>query len=105
MLEIKVHEIGGYCPIHRKGDKTLIGGPRVVLDETDALCIHALPSLLHYAVALDLGADPLKLGLTKPNDRKHAYIQCVDPYKPYSDGGTVIFKIGKLPSRKIVANT
>jgi uncharacterized repeat protein (TIGR04076 family) len=96
MLEIKVHEIRGKCPVHRKGDRIIIEGSRIILDKTDALCIHALPSLLHYAVALDHGADPLKLGLTKPDDRKHAYIQCVDPYKPYTDGGTVIFKITKV---------
>ena len=45
--------------------------------------------LLHYVVALDEGADPVKLGLSK--DGEHAYMQCVDPGEPYTSGGTVIF--------------
>jgi len=45
---------------------------------------------LHYAVALREGVDPKKLGLSK--NGKNAYIQCVDPSAPYTDGGTVIFK-------------
>ena len=55
----------------------------VILEKTDAVCIHALSTLLHYVVALDRGVDPVDLGLTKPEDREHAYIQCVDP------GGTI----------------
>jgi len=92
MLEIEVCEVRGRCPVYKKGDKITIEGPRIVLERTDALCVHALPTLLHYAVALDHGADPMELGLTKPEDREYAYIQCVDPYKPYTEGGTVIFK-------------
>jgi uncharacterized repeat protein (TIGR04076 family) len=51
---------------------------------------------LHYVVALDEGADPVNLGLTKPDDPSHAYIQCVDPGKPYTDGGTVVFRIRRI---------
>ena len=70
----------------------MIDDPKIVLRETDALCTHALSSLLHYVIALEEGADPVKLGLSKPEDREHAYIQCVDPGKPYTLGGTVIFR-------------
>ncbi|MEM3553840.1 MAG: TIGR04076 family protein, partial [Candidatus Bathyarchaeia archaeon] len=66
MLEIEVVEIRGNCPVHRVGDRITIEGPRIVLERTDALCTHALSVLLHYVVALDEGADPVKLGLTKP---------------------------------------
>jgi len=61
----------------------VIDGPEIVMEETDAICIHALAPLLHYAV-------PRKLGLSKEKDV--AYIQCVDPGEPYTEGGTVIFK-------------
>jgi len=96
MLEIEVVEIRGKCPIYKVGDKITIDGPRIVLEKTDALCIHALSTLLHYVVALDEGADPVKLGLTKKGDEKHAYMQCVDPWKPYTEGGTVIFRVKKI---------
>ena len=87
---IEVSEIRGKCPVYKKGDKIVIEGPEIVLEKTDAICIHALAPLLHYAVALREGVAPRNLGLSK--DEKYAYIQCVDPGEPYTDGGTVIFK-------------
>lgn len=45
---------------------------KILLDKTDAVCVHGLSTLLHYVVALDEGADPVKLGLSK--DREHAYM-------------------------------
>ena len=80
MLEIEVWEIRGKCPVFKKGDKIIIDPPKIVLEKTDAICIHALPSLLHYAIALNEGVDPVKLGLSK--DPNYAYIQCVDPVNP-----------------------
>ena len=96
MLEIEVVEVRGKCPMYRVGDKIVIEGASILLDKTDALCIHALSVILHYAVAFDEGADPVKLGLTKPEDRENAYVQCVDPWKPYTEGGTVIFRIKRI---------
>lgn len=93
MLEIEVCKISGKCPVHKVGDKIVIDGPRIVLEQTDAVCVHALSSLLHYNIALDEGVDPRKLGLSK--DEGNAYIQCVDPGEPYTKGGTVIFKCSK----------
>ena len=96
MLEIVVHQITGRCPVHKVGDRMLIDDPRILVDKTDAICTHALSSLLHYVLVLEEGVDPVKLGLSKPEDRQHAYIQCVDPGKPYTDGGTVIFRCGRI---------
>ena len=96
MLVIEVCEIKGICPVHKVGDRIVIDGAKIILDETDALCVHALSSLLHYVVALEEGADPVKLGLTKPEDREHAYVQCVDPWRPYTEGGTVIFRCRRV---------
>ena len=70
MLIIEVSEIRGKCPVYKKGDKIVIDGPEIVLEKTDAICIHALAPLLHYVVALREGVDPVKLGLSK--DRKEA---------------------------------
>ena len=96
ILEITVHEIKGFCPVYKKGNRMIIDDPKIVLEKTDALCTHALSSLLHYVLVLEHGADPVELGLSKPDDKEHAYIQCVDPGPPYSNGGTVIFKIRKI---------
>ena len=77
----------------KKGDKIIIDPPKIVLEKTDAVCIHALPPLLHYAIALNVD-DPAKLGLSKnPN---YAYIRCVDPREPYTEDGTVIFRCRRV---------
>ena len=96
MLEIDVVEVRGRCPVHKVGDKIVIADPKIVLEKTDALCTHALSSLLHYVLVLEQGADPVSLGLSKKEDKSHAYIQCVDPGEPYTEGGTVIFRISKV---------
>lgn len=98
MLEIKVCEIKGICPVYKVGDRTIIDGPRILLDKTDAICVHALSTLLHYVVALEEGADPVKLGLSK--NKEYAYMQCVDPGKPYTEGGTVVFQCRRIEGER-----
>jgi uncharacterized repeat protein (TIGR04076 family) len=90
---IDVIEVRGRCPVHKVGDSVVIEGAKIDLKKTDNICIHALPSLLHYVVAIREGINPITLGLS--TDEKYAYIQCVDPGKPYTDGGTVIFRCYK----------
>jgi len=94
MLEVNICRITGKCPVYKVGDKMTIEGAKILLDKTDAICIHALSTILHYVVALDEGVNPIKLGLSK--DREHAYMQCVDPGKPYTEGGTVIFECHRI---------
>jgi len=101
VLEIVVHEIKGKCPVYKVGDRVLIEDPKIILEKTDALCTHALSTLLHYVVILEHDWCPLKLGLTTPEDQDSAYLQCVDPGKPYTEGGTVIFKFRKIVSNEL----
>jgi uncharacterized repeat protein (TIGR04076 family) len=96
MLEITVHDIKGSCPVYKIGDRVVIKNPNIVLDQTTALCAHALPTMLHYALILEYSWCPLKLGLTKEDDQDHAYFQCLDPGPPYTNGGTVIFRVKSL---------
>jgi len=65
MLVIEVIEIRGHCPVYRVGDEIVINGPKIDLEKTNALCVHALPSILHYAVALREGVNPVKVGSIK----------------------------------------
>jgi uncharacterized repeat protein (TIGR04076 family) len=96
MLEIKVCQIQGKCPVYKVGDRMTIDGAKILPDRTNAICIHALSTLLHYVVALDEGVDPVRLGLSK--NQTHAYMQCVDPGEPYTEGGTVIFDCYRINS-------
>lgn len=93
MMKVAVHDIKGTCPVYKVGDKITIKNPNIALEQTDALCTHALPTILHYALILEYNWCPLKLGLTKEDDQDHAYFQCLDPGKPYTNGGTVIFRV------------
>lgn len=90
MLDIRVHKVKGFCPVYEEGDRIVIEDPEIDLEETDALCTHALSTILHYSTALEHDASTEDLGLSK--EEGVAYMQCVDPGEPYTDGGTVIFK-------------
>jgi uncharacterized repeat protein (TIGR04076 family) len=92
MLRFEVIEIKGTCPVYKVGDKVTIDDPEIVLEKTDALCTHMLSTILHYSTMLTHEWCPEKLGLTTRKDTDHAYLQCCDPGKPYTNGGTVIFK-------------
>ncbi|MFB2622563.1 TIGR04076 family protein [Methanothermobacter marburgensis] len=96
VLEIRVHEIRGKCPVHREGDRITVDDPEIDLERTDALCTHALSTILHYTTILERNWCPVELGLTVDGDEEHAYMQCVDPGEPYTDGGTVIFQVRRL---------
>lgn len=72
----------------------MIDGPEIDQERTQRICIHALPSILHYAVALREGINPERLGLTKTG--KKAYIHCPDPGEPYTRGGEVVFEIERM---------
>jgi uncharacterized repeat protein (TIGR04076 family) len=34
--------VRGHCPVHKVGDRAVIDDPKIVLERTDALCVHAL---------------------------------------------------------------
>ena len=91
-LVITVKEIRGKCPVFKVGDKIVIDSPKIVVDKTDNICIHAFGCMLSMIVPLSHGISFKKLGLTKREDEK-GYVQCLDPGKPYTDGGTVLFEI------------
>ncbi|MGZ4863913.1 MAG: TIGR04076 family protein [Halobacteriota archaeon] len=100
MLELVVQEIRGTCPVHSKGDHIVISGPNIVCAESDALCTHALSTLLHYTTVLEHAWCPIELGLTTPEDAAHAYLPCGDPGPPYTKGGTVIFRCQRITGKK-----
>lgn len=91
-LAIRVKEITGHCPVYREGDCfKLEDGYRLVTEIP--LCMHSLASLLPYYNALRI-AEPKELGITGKEDKTKAYVQCLDPCQ-YTDGGTVVFEIGR----------
>jgi len=91
-LIITVKEIHGKCPVFKVGDRIVAEAPKIVVDKTDNLCIHAFNCMLSMLVPLSHGISFRQLGLAKEEGEK-GYIQCLDPGKPYTNGGTVLFEI------------
>ncbi|TXT59454.1 MAG: hypothetical protein BAJALOKI2v1_210055 [Promethearchaeota archaeon] len=91
-LIIKAKKISGNCPVYNVGDQTIIDGPMIDLENSDAVCIHALFSLGPFILALREGINPDELGLANSKDIP-AHFQCLDPGKPYTNGGTVLFEV------------
>lgn len=91
-LIITINEIRGKCPVFRVGDRIVVESPKIVVDKTDGICIHAFGCMLSMIVPLSRGISFKQLGLAKEEGDK-GFIQCLDPGKPYTDGGTVLFEI------------
>jgi uncharacterized repeat protein (TIGR04076 family) len=95
-LIITAKEIRGKCPVHKVGDGIVVEAPQIVTRQTDALCVHALGSMLSMLIPLARGVSFRDLGLAK-EEHNVGYIQCLDPGPPYTRGGTVLFEIRRKP--------
>lgn len=91
-LVITVKKIRGNCPVFRVGDRIVVESPKVAVAKTSNICIHAFGCMLSMIVPLSRGISFKQLGLTTEEGEK-GYVQCLDPGKPYTDGGTVLFEI------------
>jgi len=91
-LVITVKKIRGKCPVFKVGDKIVVETPKIVVEKTDNLCVHAFGSMLSMIVPLSSRTNFKDLGLATEEGDK-GYMQCLDPGKPYTEGGTVIFEI------------
>mgnify|MGYP006298347997 CR=1 FL=1 len=91
-LVLEVAKIKGNCPVYNIGDKSFINGPEIDLERSDKVCIHALFALGTFIVDLREGMNPSKIGLSKKEEGV-GYFQCLDPGPPYTNGGTVLFKV------------
>ncbi|MEM2440317.1 MAG: TIGR04076 family protein [Candidatus Bathyarchaeia archaeon] len=91
-LFITVKEIRGRCPVFKPGDKIVVESPKILVEKTNNLCIHALGCMLSMLVPLSRGISFKSLGLSK-EEGETGYMQCLDPGEPYTNGGTVIFEI------------
>lgn len=91
-LIVSVKEIRGDCPVFNVGDRIVVESPKIVVEKTDNVCVHAFGCMLSMIVPLSRGISFKKLGLATEEGEK-GYFQCLDPGKPYTNGGTVLFEI------------
>ncbi len=90
-LTIRVKEIKGTCPIYEGDEEFEIDCARLKILKGEGICIHSLPTILHFSMALREGGNPIEIGLAK--EGKKAYVQCPDPGEPYTCGAPVVFEI------------
>ncbi|MGC9317654.1 MAG: TIGR04076 family protein [Armatimonadota bacterium] len=98
-LVVRVESVRGRCPVYTEGDLIVLDdGFRLNLQETTAVCMHSLASILPYHIALAKGVRPEQMGLAhKERQDGRAYVQCLDPCE-VTDGGTVTFSIERQES-------
>ena len=91
-IRVKVVEVKGHCALgYKKGDEFTIENYYILEGQKKRICIHALNSMISIIMPLLKGFSAKQLGIG-PTDNE-AYVQCPDPGKPYTKGGTVIFKL------------
>jgi len=99
-VRVCVREVRGNCAMgYEPGDCFVV--ERFYISEVGkGICIHALSSMLTLlspflkgvsAKVLGIGEQEKVLGIGEQDDV--GYVQCPDPGKPYTCGGTVVFEL------------
>jgi uncharacterized repeat protein (TIGR04076 family) len=90
-VRVCVKEVRGSCAMgYRPGDCFVI--ERFYISEVGkGICIHALSSMLTLLSPFLKGVSAKVLGIGEQDDV--GYVQCPDPGKPYTCGGTVVFEL------------
>ena len=93
---VEVVEVRGRCAAdYKQGDKFTIKGFYIEPEkENSRICIHALTAMISLLSPFMHGVSAKLLGIGDKEDE--GYLQCPDPGKPYTCGGTVIFKVKRL---------
>jgi len=92
VVEVTVKEVRGFCALgYRPGDGFAV--ERFYIKETRGkpVCLHALSAMLTLLSPFLKGVSARELGIGSEDDV--GYLQCPDPGKPYTCGGTVVFEL------------
>ncbi len=94
-VEVIVREVRGYCACnYRVGDRFVIEKFYIKPGQQVKICIHALSSMLTLLSKFLSGISARELGIGELDDV--GYLQCPDPGKPYTSGGTVVFELRRM---------
>ena len=87
-----VKEIHGYCAAdYKPGDRFVIEHFYIKPVRGVKICLHAMNSILTLLMPFINGISAKALGIGREDNI--GYMQCPDPGKPYTNGGTVIFEL------------
>ncbi len=90
-IKVVVEKVDGYCALGYKVGDSFVIERYYILPGNVKICIHAFSAMLTLLSAFIHGVDADKLGIGK--DKDVGFLQCPDPGKPYTCGGTVLFKL------------
>jgi len=98
-VHVIVKEVHGFCAIgYKPGDMFVVEKFYIKPVQNTKICLHALSSMLTIIAPLLKGVSAKVLGIGEEDDI--GYIQCPDPGKPYTNGGTVIFELRREEVRE-----
>jgi uncharacterized repeat protein (TIGR04076 family) len=90
-VKICVKEVKGECAMGYKPGDCFTVERFYISDTRKGICIHALSSMLTLLSSFLKGVSAKVLGIGEQDEI--GYIQCPDPGKPYTFGGTVVFEL------------
>lgn len=91
-VRIIVKEVKGSCALGFKPSDELIVEKFYILSQQNIrICLHALVGMSSLLLQFLKGVSARELGIGIEDDV--GYVQCPDPGRPYTTGGTVIFEL------------
>ena len=90
-VKVCVKKVKGKCAMgYRPGDCFTVE-KYYIRDAGRGVCLHALASMLTLLMPFLKGVSAKALGIGTEDNV--GYVQCPDPGKPYTCGGTVVFEL------------
>jgi len=90
-VRICVKEVRGRCAMGYKPGDCILVEKYYIRDAGRGVCLHALASMLTLLSPFLKGVSARTLGIGIEDNI--GYVQCPDPGKPYTCGGTVVFEL------------
>ncbi|RLE47749.1 MAG: TIGR04076 family protein [Candidatus Methanomethylicota archaeon] len=91
-VRVSIIEVRGYCAAgYKPGDSFTIEWFYLQPKQDLKICLHAINAMTSLLLPFLKGISAKQLGIGEEDDV--GYIQCPDPGKPYTSGGTVVFKL------------
>lgn len=90
-VRVIVEEVRGSCAAgYREGDSFTLSRFYIERGQGIDICLHALSSMLTLLSPFMKGVPAQDLGI---GEGEIAHVQCPDPGRPYTCGGTVVFEL------------
>ena len=102
-IRLTVEKIKGHCPLYKIGDIIIIEEFYINVKASPNICIHALAAMSTLLSAFLNGSSAIELGIG--SQENIGFVQCPDPSQPYTQGGTVLFKLEREEIGKYAATT